>query len=164
MFHNHIAQLAILLFVYFNFQILRKKSRRQECLDWIITWIWEATWENSGRFDRISNYINKVFERAMAILNMSILPYKYRFVVYDITYLITWRLHIFQSSASSISSQYLHLLIKSSRSCVLLLPTLFISVICPSMASWRRQFLLRILIQDIIREPLWTSGFHKQWS
>ena len=26
MFHNHIAQLAILLFYIFNFQILRKKS------------------------------------------------------------------------------------------------------------------------------------------
>ena len=35
MFHNHVAQPEI----YFNFQILRKKSRRQECLDWIITWI-----------------------------------------------------------------------------------------------------------------------------
>ena len=40
MFDNHIAQLAILSFyIYFNFKILRKKSRRQECLDWIITWI-----------------------------------------------------------------------------------------------------------------------------
>ena len=34
------SQLAILFFfIYFNFQILREKSRRQECLDWIITWI-----------------------------------------------------------------------------------------------------------------------------
>ena len=58
--------------------------------------------------------------------------------------LINCRLHLFLSSASSFSSQYLLLFLKSSRSCVLLLPTPFISVICPSMASWRRQFLLRI--------------------
>ena len=57
--------------------------------------------------------------------------------------LINCRLHLFRSSASSFSSQYL-LFLKPSRSCVLLLPTPFTSVICPSMASWRRQFLLRI--------------------
>ena len=51
----------------------------------------------------------------------------------------------FRSSASSFSSQYLLLFLKSSRSCVLLfLPISFTSVICPSMASSRRQFLLRI--------------------
>ena len=33
---------------------------------------------------------------------------------------------------------------KLSRKCVLILPNPFTSVICPSMASWRRQFLLRI--------------------
>ena len=52
-------------------------------------------------------------------------------------------LHL-RSSASSFSSQYLFLFLRSSRSCVLLLPTPFTPVICPSMASWRRQFLLRI--------------------
>ena len=50
----------------------------------------------------------------------------------------------FVSTASSFSSQYLFLFLKSSRSCVLLLFTPFTSVICPSVASWRRQFLLRI--------------------
>ena len=49
----------------------------------------------------------------------------------------------FRSLASSFSSQYLLLFLNSSRSCVLL-PTPFTSVICPSMASRRRQFLLRI--------------------
>ena len=58
--------------------------------------------------------------------------------------LINCRLHLFRSSAYSFSSQNLLLFLKSSRSCVLLLPTPFISFICPSMASWRRQFLLRI--------------------
>ena len=58
--------------------------------------------------------------------------------------LINCRLHLFRSSASSFSSQYLLLFLKSSWSCVLLLPTPFTSVICPSMASWRKQFLLRI--------------------
>ena len=58
--------------------------------------------------------------------------------------LIKCRLHLFRSSASSFSSQYLLLFLKSSRSCVLLLPTPFTSDICPSMASWRTQFLLRI--------------------
>ena len=58
--------------------------------------------------------------------------------------LINYLLHLFQSSASFFSSQYLLLFLKSSRSCVLLLPTPFTSVICPSAASWIRQFLLRI--------------------
>ena len=60
--------------------------------------------------------------------------------------LINCRLHLFRSSASSFSSQYLLLCLKSSRSCVCLLlpPTPYTSVICPPMASWRRQFLLRI--------------------
>ena len=53
--------------------------------------------------------------------------------------LINCRLHLFRSSASSFSSQYLLLVLKSSRSCVLLLPTHFTSVICPSMASSRRR-------------------------
>ena len=39
MLHNHIAQLAILLVYIFYFQILGKKSRREKCLAWIITWI-----------------------------------------------------------------------------------------------------------------------------
>ena len=59
--------------------------------------------------------------------------------------LINCRFHLFRFSASSFSSQCLLLFLKSSRSCVLLLlPTHFTSVICPPMASWRRQFLLRI--------------------
>ena len=59
--------------------------------------------------------------------------------------LVNCRLHPFRSSASSFSSQYLLLLLKSSRSCVLLLlPTPFTCVISPLMALWRRQFLLRI--------------------
>ena len=41
-------------------------------------------------------------------------------------------------------SNYFLLILKSSRTCVLLLPIPFTSVICSSMASWRRQFLLRI--------------------
>ena len=59
-------------------------------------------------------------------------------------WLINCRLHLFRSSASSFSSQYLLLFLKSSRSCVCILPPLFISIICPSMASWTGQFLLRI--------------------
>ena len=52
----------------------------------------------------------------------------------------------FRFSASSFSSQYLLLFLKSSRNCVvvLLLPTPFTSVVYPSVASWRKQFLLRI--------------------
>ena len=49
--------------------------------------------------------------------------------------LMNCRLHLFLSSASSFSSQYLLLFLKSSRSCVLLLSTPFTSIICPSMAS-----------------------------
>ena len=68
-------------------------------------------------------------------------------------------LHLFRSSASSFSSQYLLLFLKSSRSCVRLFPTPFTSVICTSMASWRRQFLLRIwLIQlAFLRRILFRS-------
>ena len=68
------------------------------------------------------------------------------------TFLSTWSLsyvqlinchfYLFWSSAFSFSSQYLLLLFKS-RSCVFLL-TPFNSVICSSMALWRRQFVLRI--------------------
>ena len=58
--------------------------------------------------------------------------------------LINCRFLPFRSSASFFSSQYLLLFLKSSRSSVLLLPTPFTSVICPSMAPWRRQFLLKI--------------------
>ena len=58
--------------------------------------------------------------------------------------LINCHLHLFRSSASSFSSQYLLLFLRSSRSCVLVLPTPFTSVLCPSMASRRRQFLLTI--------------------
>ena len=41
-------------------------------------------------------------------------------------------------SSSIFSFQYLLLFLKSSRSCSHLLPTPFTSVICPSMASWRK--------------------------
>ena len=58
--------------------------------------------------------------------------------------LINCRLHLFRSSASSFSSQYLLLFLKLSRICVLLLLTPFASVICPSMASWRTQSLIRL--------------------
>ena len=57
--------------------------------------------------------------------------------------LINHCFHLFRYLASSFSSQHL-LFLKSSRSCVLLLPTPFTSIICPSVASWRRQFLFRI--------------------
>ena len=61
------------------------------------------------------------------------------------------RFHIFRCSASSFSFQYL--LLKSyTSSILLLLPIPFTSVIYPSIASWKRQFLLRIWS---IREPLW---------
>ena len=59
-------------------------------------------------------------------------------------WLIKCRFHLFRSSASSFSSQYLLLFPNSSRNWVLLIPIHFTSVICPSLASWRRQFLLRI--------------------
>ena len=52
--------------------------------------------------------------------------------------------HFFPSLAFSFSSQYLLLFLKSSRSCVLLIPTPFTSAICPSTESWILQFLLRI--------------------
>ena len=58
--------------------------------------------------------------------------------IYDSNFLPYVRLincgfHLFQSSASSFSSQYL-LFLKSSMSCVFLLPTSFASVVWPSMA------------------------------
>ena len=53
------------------------------------------------------------------------------------------RFHVFRASATSVSSQCLLLFLKSSRSCVLF-STPFSPVICPSNASWRRQFLLWI--------------------
>ena len=55
--------------------------------------------------------------------------------------MINYRFHLSRSSASSIISLYLLMFLKSSRSCVLFLPTHFTSVICPSMAPWIRQFL-----------------------
>ena len=68
--------------------------------------------------------------------------------------LINCRFHLFRYSASPFSSQYL-LFFKSSRSCVLLfLPTPFTSVIWPSMASWRRQFLLRIWLKSVLFYPI----------
>ena len=57
--------------------------------------------------------------------------------------LINFCLHLFRSSSSTFSSQYL-LFLKSSRSCIILLTIPFTSVIFPSIVSWRRQFLLRI--------------------
>ena len=49
----------------------------------------------------------------------------------------------FLPSAFSFSSKYLLLFLKPRRCCVLFLPILVTSLICPSMASWSRQFLLR---------------------
>ena len=57
---------------------------------------------------------------------------------------------LIRSSTFSFISQYPHLLLKLSISCDLLLPTPFTSIICPSMAWWRRQFILRI------RKKQWT--------
>ena len=54
--------------------------------------------------------------------------------------LINCRFHLFRSSAVSFSSQYLLLFPKSSRSCVLLLPTPFTSVICSSTDHERGKF------------------------
>ena len=73
--------------------------------------------------------------------------------------LINCRLHLFRSSASSFTSQYLLLFFKSSTSSVPLLPIPFTSVISPSMASWRRQFLLRIwpIQLDFLRRILFIS-------
>ena len=59
-------------------------------------------------------------------------------------YLLNSRLHLFQYSASSFSSKYLLFFLKSSRRCVILLSTPFTTVICPSIASWWKQLLLRI--------------------
>ena len=87
-----------------------------------------------------------LFNRFVDLWKVCIFPY---------VRLIYCRFHLFQSSASSSSSQYLFLFLKSSRSCVLL-PTPFSSVICPSMTSWRRQlaFLHRILIRSVLFFPI----------
>jgi hypothetical protein len=75
--------------------------------------------------------------------------------------LINCRFHLFRSSAFFFSSQYLLLFLKSCRSCVLLIPTPFISVICPSIVSWRRQFLLKIwpIQLAFLRRILFRSVF-----
>ena len=76
-----------------------------------------------------------------------------------------FRFHLSRSSASSFSPQYLLLLLTSRSSVLLLLPTPFTSVICPSMASWRKQFLLkmrpiqlaflsRILLKNVLFSPI----------
>ena len=70
-------------------------------------------------------------------------PWTYgRYVFLPNVQLINCRLHLFRTSASFFSSKYL-LFLKSSRSCVLLLPTPFTFVICLPIASRRTQFLLR---------------------
>ena len=64
------------------------------------------------------------------------------------------------SSASSFNPHHLLLLLKSSRSCVLSHPTPFTSSTCPSMTSWRRQFLLRIwLIQLTFQHRILFRSF-----
>ena len=68
--------------------------------------------------------------------------------------LINCRLHLFRSSASSFSSQYLLLFLKSSRSCVLLLPTSFTSAICPSIWPIQLTFLRRILFRSVLFSPI----------
>ena len=87
----------------------------------------------------------------MLIISRSMDLWKQRiFLLY--VHVINCRFHLFQSSASIFSSEYLLLYLKSS-SAILLFSTPFIYIICPSMASWRRQFLLRIwpifCMQDI---------------
>ena len=78
--------------------------------------------------------------------------------------------HLSLSSVSSINSKYLLLFLKSSMSCVLILPTPFKSVISPSIASWRRQFLLRIcptqlaLLLRILFRSLLNSSAHTRTS
>ena len=79
-------------------------------------------------------------------------------------WLMNCRFHLSRSSASSFSSDYLLLFHKSLRSCVLV-ATPFISVICPALASWGRQFLLwiwsiqfgflrRILFRNVLFSPI----------
>ena len=57
---------------------------------------------------------------------------------------IICRFHLLRSSASSFSSQNLLLFLKLLSTCVLFLPTPFTSNIWPSVASWWRQFILRV--------------------
>ena len=66
-------------------------------------------------------------------------------------------------SISSFSSRHFLLFVKSSRSCIFLLPTHFTYVICPSMASRKRQFLLRIwpIQLDFLRRILFRSHINK---
>ena len=67
----------------------------------------------------------------------------------------------FRFSSSSFSFQYFLLFFRSSRSYVLLLllPTPSTFVICPSIASRRRQFLLRIwpILMTLLRRILFRS-------
>ena len=65
-------------------------------------------------------------------------------LIYSLCSIEKLSIHLFRSSSSSFSSQDLLLFLKSSESCALLLTTPFTSVIWPSIASWRRQFLLGI--------------------
>ena len=63
--------------------------------------------------------------------------------LWKITFISSWCscvVSILRLSVSSFSSHYL----KTSRRCILLLPTLFTSVIFSSMTSWRRQLFHRI--------------------
>ena len=85
---------------------------------------------------------NSVAERPVQPFTSSVIIIKNAACLYvqglmEDTYvrLINCRLHLFGSSAPSFSSQYLLLFVKSSRSCVLLLPKTLIFDICPSMAS-----------------------------
>ena len=82
-------------------------------------------------------------------------------------WLINCRLRLFRSSASSFSSLYLLLFLKQIEA---VLPTPFTSVICPSMALWRRQFIFeiwqiqldflrRILFRSVIFSPIWPRLF-----
>ena len=64
--------------------------------------------------------------KSMALQNITCISY---------VRLINCRLHIFLTSASSFSSQFLLLFLKSSRNCVLLLPTHFTSVIFTVLIS-----------------------------
>ena len=67
-------------------------------------------------------------------------------------HVINVRFQIFQSSVYSFSSEYLLLFLKSS-SCVLFLPTLLTSVICPSMTKKKGNIFLEYLQSNLLFSP-----------
>ena len=109
---------------------------------------WILRWRHRHKYQLLLLLLIMLFiSRPMHLWRVYILPY---------VRLIHWRLHLFQSFSCFISSQYLLLFLKSSRGCIHLFPTPFSSVICPSMAPWRRQFLLKIWpIQLSFQRKIW---------